>query len=180
MKIPITDQFLWDVYELLKPAINVADIIFTPRTAYQLNYRLSERGKIFAMYKENMNTRDFSKLIYYLKRKNYIKVKNLEGKKAVMITKKGLNKALLSYFKKEKTSKFKKRKDGKWIMVMFDIPEKYKKSRNLLRAVLQNLGYKLFQHSVWVTQYDVSKQTEDLLQFYSLDQYIKVFLIEAI
>ena len=180
MKTNVSDQLLWDLYEFLKPTINVADVLFTPRTAYQLKHQVfSEQSRIFSKYKKKMNSQNFSKLIYYLKKKNYIKVKNLEGKKAIMITKKGIDKALVSYFKKENTI-FKKRADGKWIMIIFDIPKKYNKARNLLRNVLQSLEYKLFQHSVWVTPYDVSDKTEQLLQFYSLDSYVKIFLIEKI
>ncbi len=180
MKTRISDQLLWDLYEFLKPTINVADVLFTPQTTYQLRNRIfTERGKMYSRYKERINKQNFSKLIYYLKRKNYITVKNLEGKKAVMITKKGINKALMSYFKKADTV-LKKRADGKWIMIIFDIPRKYNKSRNLLRNVLQNLGYKLFLDSVWVTPYDVSEKTEQLLKFYSLDSYVKIFLIEKI
>ena len=74
----------------------------------------------------------------------------------------------------------KKRDDGKWAMLIFDVPEKYRKSRDLLRSVLHNLGYKMFQQSVWITPYDVSDKTEKLLQMYNLDEFVKIFLIEEI
>ena len=73
-----------------------------------------------------------------------------------------------------------KRKDGKWIMLIFDVPEKNKKSRELLRRILYNLKYKMFQKSVWINPYDVSDRTEDVLQEYSLDEFVKIFLIEEI
>ena len=65
-------------------------------------------------------------------------------------------------------------------MVMFDVPEKYRKSRNLLKRILINLGYKLLQQSVWVSPYDVSEKTEQLFQWHSLDQYVKIFIIEKV
>ena len=65
-------------------------------------------------------------------------------------------------------------------MLIFDIPTKHKKARILLRSILYNLGYKLFQKSVWITPYDVSEKTEKLLQLHSLDGYVKIFLIEEI
>ena len=83
------------------------------------------------------------------------------------------------YFKIFDQSKT-KRKDGKWTMVIFDVPEKWRKSRDLLRSILNNLGYKMFQQSVWITPYDVLKKTEELLQIYSLDNFVKIFLIENI
>jgi len=81
IKIPITDQFLWDLYEFLKPVANVADILFIPRTPYQLQYRLfNERSKIFRKYKERMNDKKFSKLIYRLKKIIILKQKNFKVK----------------------------------------------------------------------------------------------------
>ena len=113
--------------------------------------------------------------MYYLKRNNYIKVENLKGKEAIILTKKGLDKALKASFKIEHKNK---RKDGKWIMMIFDIPQQYKKSRNLLTGILHNLGFKMFQQSVWITPYDVSDKMEKLLQFYSLEKFVKIFLIK--
>jgi len=180
MKIPITDQFLIDFYDFLQPSINIADILFTPRTIHLLRYEIfNERSAIFRKYQNELNRRKFTKLISYLKKRNYIKVKNLQGKQAIMLTQKGINKAIMNYFKKDIT-KFNKRKDGKWIMIIFDIPQKHNKARGLLRSILKNLGYKMFQQSVWVTPYDVSEKTEELLQWYSLDEYVKIFLVEDI
>ncbi len=180
MKIPLTDKFLWDLYKFLEPVGNFADIILTPRTPYKFAYRiLGKQNPVFERYRRQINNQKFNKLIYWLKKNNYIKVKNLEGKKAIMITKTGLSKALKVRFKIEDI-RLKKRKDGKWIMIIFDIPQKHNKIRNLLRSILQNLGYKIFQHSVWITSYDVSEKTERLLQFYALDSYVKIFLIDKL
>jgi len=65
-------------------------------------------------------------------------------------------------------------------MIIFDIPEKYKSKRELLRSILKNLGYKMFQQSVWVAPYDIYEKTEQLLQFYVLDKYVKIFLVEEL
>ena len=78
-------------------------------------------------------SRDFAKFIYYLKTKNYIKVKNLEGKKGIILTKEGIDKALKASFKMEEKEK---RKDGKWTMLIFDMPSKNRKARTLMRSIL--------------------------------------------
>lgn len=111
-------------------------------------------------------------MIYHLKRNNYIQSKNLQGKKAIILTKKEISKAMKTSFK---IMDKKKRKDGKWITVIFDIPKSHEKSRALLRSILQNLGYKMFQHSVWITPFNVSEKTENLLQHYSLNGCVKYF-----
>jgi len=178
MKIPITDQFLWDIYSELEKIGDIAHFFLKPpRTMRDIGPDLGAPWN--KRYLKELSREQFTKLIYHLKRNNYIRVKNLEGKKAVMITKKGVDKVLKNSFKFENQEKI-KRKDGKWIMVIFDIPKKDESRRGILRSILQNLGYKMFQKSVWITPYDVSEKTEQFLQFHFLDKYVKIFLIEKI
>ena len=172
MKVPITDKFLWDIYNLLEKAGNAVDFILNP---HAIKFMPGIKNPIFDKYKKEKGSKEFSKFIYYLKINNYIKIKNLEGKKTIILTKKGISKAFKASFKIEKRIK---RKDGKWIMIIFDIPQKHRKSRILLKSILKNLDYKMFQQSVWITPYDVSSKTEQLLQMYSLDEYVKIFLVE--
>ncbi len=171
----ITDEFLWDVYNLLEKAGDV--FRFITKSPTMANYLPTIKNPIFKKYKKDKDKRKFINLIYYLKIKGYIRIKSLGSKEAIMLTKKGISKALKASFK---IGGRVKRKDGKWIMLIFDMPEKYRKSRDLLRSILHNLGYKMFQQSVWITSYDVSEKTEKLMQLYSLDKYVKIFLIEKI
>src|SRR3989344_5859069 len=173
MKIPITDQFLLDMLEVVGGATD----FLTGNKYRRINMLFGNENPVFQKYRKESNKRKFNKLIYYLKRKNYIRIKDLQGRKTIMLTKDGFSKALISkYIFEEKL----KRKDGKWIMIVFDIPKNHPKARGLLRSILKNLGYVLFQHSVWITPYDVSIQTEQLLQMHSLDNYVKIFLIEKV
>lgn len=175
MKLPITDQFL---FYLLETGSDAAHLILKRRkTMY--DFIPGTKDPSFEIYRKFKNKEAFNKLIYYLKKNNFIKVKNLKGKQAVLLTKRGKDKAIKASFKIDDGQQ-KKRKDGKWIMIIFDIPQNKKRDRILLRSVLKNLGYKLFQHSVWVTAYDVSEKTENSLQFYSLDRYVRIFLIDEI
>ncbi len=177
MRLPITDQFLLDViFGFLQATDDVVDFLLSNKYK-QVNTLFGNENPILKKYRRDNNNWHFNKLVYYLKRNNYIKVKSLKGNKSILITKKGLSKALNASFK---ISDRRKRKDGKWIMIIFDIPKNHQKARNLLRSILENFGYKLFQHSVWITPYDVSDKTEKLLQMHSLDKYVKIFLIEKL
>jgi len=176
MKNFITDQFLWDVYEFLETSKDALQFIFPQRRA--LHNLTGTKNPIFEKYSKDKNRQKFSQMIYHLKKNNFIKVKNLKGNYAITLTKKGTDKAILSQLKI--TDDTKKRKDGRWIMIIFDVPEKYRKSRNLLRSILYNLGFKIFQQSAWVTPYDVSEKLEKSLQMHSLEKFVKIFLIEEI
>jgi len=174
MKLTVTEEFLWDIYSVLEKAGDVAGFILNPRA---VKFMPGIKNPIFEKYRHQKSKMRFEQLLYYAKRKKYIRIKSSEGNKTIILTKEGLSKALKASFKIELKGK---RKDGKWIMLVFDIPQKYRKSRDLLRSILCSLGYKLFQQSVWVTPYDVLSKTEESLQFYSLDKFVKLFLIEKV
>lgn len=173
MKIPTTEQFLWDVYNTLEKAVPVADFILKPRAAKLFGME----NPIFRKYQKEMGRRGFGRLVYYLKTKNYITTENVKGVPAVILTKRGISKALKASFN---AGDKKKRKDGKWIMLTFDIPQQHKKARQLLRSIIRNLGYNMFQQSIWICPYDVSEITEKLLQEHNLEKYVKIFLIESL
>ena len=79
-----------------------------------------------------------------------------------------------------KKVKKKKRRDGNWLMLIFDIPEKKRKLRDLLRENLQILGFKLLQKSIWVCPYDILEQVQGIIQKYNLEKYVKIFLIKEV
>ena len=178
VKIRITDKFLYEIYEFLEKANDVKRFVFKQRrTLYDVLHR--DKNPVFEKYRKEKGRRQFNKFINYLKKYNYIKSKNLQNNNAIIITKKGIGKALRAKLKLE-NEKLQKRNDGKWVMITFDIPQTHKKARSLLRSILKGLGYSMFQQSVWISPYDVSEKTERLLQFYSIDNYIKIFLIEEL
>ncbi len=43
--------------------------------------------------------------------------------------------------------------DGKWRLVIYDVPEKNRGSRNQFRRKLQEIGFRLLQTSVWIYPY---------------------------
>lgn len=61
-----------------------------------------------------------------------------------------------------------KRWDGKWRMLIFDIPENRKKSREQVRLMLAGLGFRRLQDSVWVYPYDC----EDFITVLKIDLHL--------
>src|SRR3989344_164540 len=80
------------------------------------------------------------------------------GKNYVRLTKKGEEK-LARYDLGELKVERPKRWDGKWRLVIFDIRERRRSTRDLLRQQLQGLGLVRLQNSVWVYPYDFSEIT---------------------
>lgn len=64
--------------------------------------------------------------------------------------------------------------DGKWRIVIFDIPEKYKRIRDLFRRKLKVWGFKLWQQSVWITKKDVSQRLNKLIQELEIQNWVAI------
>ena len=175
MKLPITDKFLWKLYHLAEEINDTYDFLCAPRTWDRIIY--PDLYKIRRMEARKIGEKNFSSLIYYLKKNGYIEIANLKQKEAILLTKKGLDKIFRI---KLKLTKRKRRKDKRWEMVIFDIPEKKRLLRRVFRENLQILEYKMLQQSVWVCPYDVGKETEAIVRKYSLDPYVRIFLIKEI
>lgn len=71
---------------------------------------------------------------------------------------------------------------GFWWAIAFDMPEKTRNARNLLRRELKAMHFKEAQKSIWVTPYDIEKELNALLKLWLKDftGNIKIFKIEKI
>jgi DNA-binding transcriptional regulator PaaX len=68
-------------------------------------------------------------------------------------------------------------RDGVWKLVIFDIPEKHKYVRRVLRAKLKQLHFKKWQNSIWVSPYALDKEIEE--EFEGLGKKFFVRLIKT-
>lgn len=97
--------------------------------------------------------KEFKKILRQLEAKRAV---YLSGEK-IKLTKKGrklLDEIYLSNFKIEKSDKW----DGQWRLVSYDVPEIYKKSRNIFRKVLESNGFYQIHKSLWVSPYDCKEE----------------------
>ncbi len=76
------------------------------------------------------------------------------GKKYLRITDLGRRELAFEQAKVALATRKKKRWDGRWRMVVFDIPERRREVRSRLRGVMQEIGFVRMQDSVWVYPYD--------------------------
>ena len=64
--------------------------------------------------------------------------------------------------------------DGSWRFVIFDLPEKYKVKRNILRDKLYELGFGQMQKSIYISPFDFVKDMIEFLQNQKLLGYAYV------
>lgn len=63
--------------------------------------------------------------------------------------------------------------DGKWRMVMFDVPETLKRVRESLRMHFKGMGFYEFQKSVFAHPYPCAGEIEYIVEFYNARRHIR-------
>jgi len=105
--------------------------------------------------------------------------KNKEGVITIVLSKEGVKKALtfdLENIKIEKPKKW----DGKWRMIMFDIPEKKRNVRDALRHNIQNLGLYEYQKSVFIYPYNCRDEIEYIVELHKAKKYVRFVVADEI
>lgn len=62
-------------------------------------------------------------------------------------------------------------------IIIFDIPEKYRRKRLWLREVLKSLGFKMLQKSVWVGKAAIPEQFLEYIDSLELASYVEIFAV---
>ena len=122
---------------------------------------------------------EYSNTIKRMIKKGLLRFFNKNGKVFVVLTDSGKITAkfiIQNYFTKEKPKKW----DNKWRLVMFDIPEKRKKIRNLLRFHLKKIGFIQIQGSVWVYPYPCEEIIVIIKTYFNLNNEVLYFVTEYI
>lgn len=115
-----------------------------------------------------------------LKGQKYISVnEDEEGNVTVRITKQGMTRAL-SYKLESMELQKPKKWDGKWRVVVFDIPEKYKGLRDVFRMRLGQLGLHQLQESVYVSPYPCFDEVEFLRELYGVSFTVRYIVADRI
>lgn len=62
--------------------------------------------------------------------------------------------------------------DGNWYLTIFDIPERMRRKRDILREKLKLLGFGQLQASVWISAFNYLKNVEEIVESYQLTPYV--------
>lgn len=117
--------------------------------------------------------------IYKLKRNNYIKWKRDKRKNILRLelTEKG-QKLFGSMKFDDITIAPSKAWDKKWRFLMFDIPEKSRSVRDLLRNKLKSLGFFRFQQSIWIYPYECEEEMSYICEFLGATAFAMMFAVK--
>lgn len=102
----------------------------------------------------------------------YVQEKIVNGQKKFILTIKG--KLKYESLKENNNKKW----DGKWRIVSFDIYEKNRKKRGLLRKELRTYGFQMLQQSIWVYPYPCDEYVALLKSDLSFGKNVQYMLVE--
>jgi|SRR3989344_1995299 len=109
-----------------------------------------------------------------LKKRGAIEVVKKRNKKFIHVTQKGKLELLIHLSKIKQPSVW----DGKWRLVMFDIPEQHHRYRDELRRLLKSIGFKALQASVYICPYPLNRHAIDYLKQTGLIHFIRIVRVD--
>lgn len=155
-RILLKDLILEALEKSIDGYVRVEDFLY--------NTHIYARGYDRPLKKSNL-----SLALKQLREKGYINTEK-DGKKLIVrLSQKGQDKAIL--MKVLQTGEW----DGKWRVVVFDIPEDMRKVRNIFRARLKIWGFTPWQKSVWVSKKDLKDVLRKYIRDIGIKDWVKVF-----
>lgn len=124
-------------------------------------------------YDRSLSKSALSKAIKRLREKGYVEQSVLDQKIILKLTSEGGN-----FLKPDEFSK--NDWDGKWRIVIFDIPESKRVIRNLFRRNLKKWEFKNLQKSVWISKRDVYLKLVKYIEELNLSQWVLVIETDKI
>lgn len=134
-------------------------------------------GVIVKAWKD-VNKRDLGKIIKRLKKQEMISFKEEKGQTKIEITEKG-ERRLLEYDFENLDIK-KKKTDGKWRLVIFDIPEDKRNSRDVFRRKLLQLDFIRMQDSVFASAYPCKNEIDFLCHYLGISDFVTLVSLNKI
>ncbi len=120
----------------------------------------------------------YKQTVRYLKRDGNLEIIEKNNKLFLKLTRKGKLRVLLRklYGEFQKNQKW----DGKWRVIIWDIPEISNGQRNLLRKFVKNLGFYQLQKSVFITPYQIPRAAVEYLKESDLSKFIRFLRIDEL
>ena len=121
----------------------------------------------------------FREKLTELHRSGIVRVReNPDGTYEYVLTEKGKTRALTQHF--QQLAIRKGVWDGKWRMVIFDIPEKVRLGRDALRNKLQKLGFHELQKSVFIFPYPCRSEIDFLVELFNMRKFVRFCEVDFI
>lgn len=123
--------------------------------------------------------RRFYRLIYRLKTAGLIATYQEGKQRFIELTPEGKRKIVHYLFEDERVP-LPKSWDGKWRVVVFDIPENQRPVRDAVRQLLNRVGFYQLQRSVYIYPHDCIGIIRYLEEIYDINEYVQFIVAERV
>ena len=155
-KLSIADILLISLEKTIDGYLQIEDFLYNPHL-----YRYG--------YPREIKKSSLMKTIKRLREKGAVECIN-EDMLIIKLTEFGRNKAFMAKIKTFNEKDW----DGKWRLVSYDIPEKKRAVRDLLRYRLKEFGFTKLQNSVWKSKIDCAVQLRMFIDDMGIGKWVKV------
>ena len=104
---------------------------------------------------------------------------NADGTTTLVLSDKGKRRAL-TFSERYAKAKPVAHWDKKWRIVLYDIPEDERESRDAFRGHLADLGFRKLQHSAGICAYDCKNEIEFFIELLNIRKYVRYIVAESI
>lgn len=145
----------------------------SPKKSFQILKKMEKEW-------QQIDRRRLKRAIQRLYESKLVKEKyNEDDTVTLILSDKGKEKAL-TYNLDEMKIKKPKKWDGKWRIVLFDVPEKSRNLRDTFRHHLKRLEFFEFQKSVFVHPYDCEDEIDYLIELYDARRFVRFIVSDSV
>ena len=138
--------------------------------------RFEPRGYFNRVIHDDTSYQSYANALNFLESKGLIRIfKKTSGEKFIELTYKGQMETLLL---KARQNPVRQKWDGKWRLIIFDIPEDARDQRAQFRWLLKKNGFIKLQASVFINPYPLNREAVEYLKQTGLINYIRILKVE--
>jgi hypothetical protein len=112
-----------------------------------------------------------------LQKRELLSYRELSDEKLELIITKDGKEKMLTYSLDEIKLNTKKKWDGKWRLILFDIPDHKKTARDAFRQKISVLGLYPIQKSVFITPYECENEIDFIASFFNIRKNILILYV---
>lgn len=166
-----------EVLALLGRGAILSAALLVPKSASALKPFLAQSPDRDAWKRFNISY--LQRTLRRLEQNKQIEIIEENGQQIIHLTKNGKRK-ILKYSLENLTIEKPKHWDGKWRLVLYDVPVSEKKLGDIIRQALKTLGFYAIQNSAYLFPYPCFNQVEFLREYYGLGDKVQYMLVEHI
>lgn len=151
----------------LLAGVALAIILSDPKSLFKIYEAIKKKNK-------NASYEDVERIVQKLKKDRFFRIIYKNGNSYLKVTEKG--KRYLVEFNIDTISIQQQKWDGRWRIVIFDIPEKMRIARDVLRDRLEDIGFIKIQKSVWVCPYECEDEINFISSTYEVGDFVNYII----